>query len=105
MSYIADQHSIADKLPWKAILKTDRQTDRQTYSQTEIHTQRVKYRQIYRRTKRQTDRQTDRKTDRQKKSFKLACSPATLVCENINFLQAVLERLELILRPPEQGDI
>ena len=42
------------------------------------------------------DRQTDRYRDRQTESWICARSPATIVCENMKFLQSVLERLEII---------
>ena len=91
----------------------DRQTDRHTAKQKDIHTEwntdrqtdRQKDRLTDRQTERQTNRNTDRQTDIQKESFKLAPSPAIIVCKNLNVLQAVLERLGLIWRPPEQGDI
>ena len=63
----------------------DRQTDIQTYRQRELQTDRQTNRQTYR-----------QKTGRQTESCKCAHSPATIFCDNMNFLQAVLERIELI---------
>ena len=68
------------------------QTNRQTYKRTEIKTDR----QMDRQTDIQTERKTDRQTNRQTESCKYARSPATIVCKNMNFLQTVLEQLELL---------
>ena len=71
-----------------------RQTDRQTKIQTNIQTKR----KTDRHTDGQTDGQTARQTDRLTEYCKFARSPSTIVCENMNFLQAAIEQLELIWR-------
>ena len=76
----------------KLISKTDRHTDKQTDLQTERNTET----QTNGQTDIQTYRKTDGQTDRPTESCKFARSPATIVCKNMNFLQAVLEYLELI---------
>ena len=68
----------------------ERYFQRQTDMWTEIQTNRQTYRQSEKQTDRQRDRQaSDNKTNRLTEFCEFVHSSTTIVCENINFLQAV----------------
>ena len=84
--------------------QTDRQTHRQTDTQTDRQTITQTHIQTYHHTDTQTDTQTetwkDRPTDFYFYFFYLGVLQPQIVCENMNFLQVVLE---LIRSPGDQG--
>ena len=72
----------------QADIEADRHTDKQEDIQIDRNTDGQTDRQTDKQTDRETERQTHRQTDRQD----LVCLPATIVCKNMDFCQAVLYR-------------
>ena len=86
-------------------IQTDRQTDRLTDRHTNIQTARHTDSQTHQRKDRRTERNTDRLTDKFTEILvSLRILQQQLFCENMNFLQAILERLELILSPDSDSE-